>query len=248
MLGPFDYVFLLLSLIAEAYVVVCLCSSKARFRYFSLIIYMLAAVIVTVAQDIILFKFGVSSPLYAYAYYSTDPLLTIALFFVIMSFYHQVFQQMGVGKYVRWGAVFLLTGTALVSYLIVRRIPHTHITNALVVEMSQNLYFVGVVLTYLLWGAVISLRETRTRLIQLILALGIFFSSDAAGYALRNLFPSPHLEATFLKWVPPIAGTFLPLAWAYTFTRVPEDARLETARVSSRAAATQQRLAAHQHS
>lgn len=248
MLGPFDYVFVLLSLIAEAYVVVCLCSSKVRFRYFSLIIYMLAAVIVTVAQDIILFKFGVSSPLYAYAYYSTDPLLTIALFFVIMSFYHQVFQQMGVGKYVRWGAVFLLTGTALVSYLIVRRMPHHHITNALVVEMSQNLYFVGVVLTYLLWGAVITLRETRTRLVQLILALGIFFSSDAAGYALRNLFPSPHLEAAFLKWVPPIAGTFLPLAWAYTFSRVPEDARLETARVSRRAAAAQQRMAAHQHS
>lgn len=247
MLGPFDYVFVIVSLVAEAYVVLCLCFSRARLRYFSLIIYMLAAVAVTIAQDIVLFKFGVSSPLYAYVYYYTDALLTIALFFVIMSFYQQVFQQMGVGKYVRWGAVFLLTGTALVSYLVVRRMPHHHITNALVVEMSQNLYFVGVVLTYLLWGAVITLRETRTRLIQLILALGIFFSSDAAGYALRNLFPSPHLEAAFLKWVPPIVGTFLPLAWAYTFTRVPEEARLETARVSARAAAAQ-RMAAHQQS
>lgn len=247
MLGPFDYVFVLLSLIAEAYVVVCLCASKSRLRYSSVIFYMLGDVVVTVTQDIVLFKVGVSSPVYAYVYYYTDALLTIALFFVIMSFYHQIFQQMGVGKYVRWGTVLLLTGTALVSYLIVRGMPHHHITNALVVEMSQNLYFVGVVLTYLLWGAVITLRETRTRLIQLILALGIFFSSDAAGYALRNLFPSPHLEAAFLKWVPPIAGTFLPLAWAYTFTRVPEEARLETARVSKRAAAAQ-RMAAHQPS
>lgn len=244
MLGPFDYTLWLMGFLAEAYVVVFLCSRKNLLRYLPLNVYMLATVGATVAQFVVLRHYGVSSQAYAYVYYYTDALLTISLFFVIMSFYHQVFQQMGVGKYVQWGAIFLLAGTALVSYLVVSRMPHHHLTNAFVVEMSQNLYFVGVVLTYLLWGAVITLRETRTRLIQLILALGIFFSADAAGYALRNLFPSPHLEAAFLKWVPPIVGTFLPLAWAYTFTRVPEEARLETARVSARAAAAQ-RMAAH---
>jgi hypothetical protein len=252
MLGPFDYVFALLSLLAAAYVVVCLSFSKNKLRYLSLNLYMLAVVGATMGQEVVLMRWGVTSAAYAYVYYYTDALLTISLFFVIMSFYQQVLQQMAVGRYVRWGAVMLLSGTALLSYLIVRRMPHDHVTERFVVEMSQNLYFVGVVLTYLLWGAVITLREARTRLIQLILALGIFFSSDAAGYALRNLFPSPHLEANFLKWVPPIAATFLPLAWAYTFTRVPEEARLETARVSARAAAAQrqaaQRQAAHQHS
>jgi hypothetical protein len=247
MLGPFDYVFALLSLLAEAYVVVYLSFSKNKLRYLSLNIYMLAVVAVTVVQDVVLMHWGVTSATYAYVYYYTDALLTISLFFVIMTFYHQVFQQMAVGRYVRWGSVLLLSGTALLSYLVVRRMPHNHVTERFVVEMSQNLYFVGVVLTYLLWGAVITLRETRTRLVQLILALGIFFSSVAAGYALRNLFPSPRLEADLLKWVPPIAGTFLPLAWAYTFTRVPEEARLETAKVSRRAAAVQ-RMAAHQHS
>jgi hypothetical protein len=247
MLGPFDYVFALLSLLAEAYVVVCLSFSKNKLRYLSLNIYMLAVVAVTIVQDVVLMHWGVTSATYAYVYYYTDALLTISLFFVIMSFYNQVFQQMAAGRYVRWGSVLLLSGTALLSYLVVRRMPHNHVTERFVVEMSQNLYFVGVVLTYLLWGAVITLRETRTRLVQLILALGIFFSSVAAGYALRNLFPSPRLEADILKWVPPLAGTFLPLAWAYTFTRVPEEARLETAKVSGRAAAVQ-RMAAHQHS
>lgn len=245
MLGPLDYILLLLSFVAELGVVVCLCVSKNPFRYLSLNIYMLAAAGVTVGQMSVLRHFGVASALYAYVYYYTDALLTISLFFVIMSFYHQVFQQMGVGKYVRWGSIMLLSGTALLSYLIVRRMPTHHLTTRFVVEMSQNLYFVGMVLTYLLWGAVIKLRETRTRLIQLILALGVFFSAEAACYALRNLFPG--LEPTVLKWVPPIAGTFLPMAWAYTFTRIPEDARLETARVSNRAAALQ-RMAAHQHS
>jgi len=240
MLGPFDYVLTLLSFLAEAYVVVCLCVSKNSFRYLSLNVYMLAAGSVTVGGAFVLQHFGVSSPIYAYMYYYTDALLTISLFFVIMSFYHQVFQQMEVGKYVRWASVFLLSATALFSYLVVRQMPSHNLTSRFVVEMSQNLYFVGVVLTYLLWGAVVKLRETRTRLIQLVLALGIFFSSDAACYALRNLYPG--LEANFLKWVPPLAGTFLPLAWAYTFTKISEDARLETARVAA------PRLAAHQHS
>lgn len=240
MLGPMDYALVVFALIAETYVVVCLCLSKSSLRYLSLSVYMLAVIGLTIAQDVVLLRFGVSSQIYGYVYYYTDALLTISLFFVIMSFYHQVFEQMGVGKYVRWASVLLLSATALFSYLVVRRMPSHHLTNRFVVEMSQNLYFVGVVLTYLLWGAVVKLRETRTRLIQLVLALGIFFSSDAACYALRNLFPA--LEPSFLKWVPPLAGTFLPLAWAYTFTKISEDARLETARVAL------PRMAAHQHS
>jgi|SRR5690348_827332 hypothetical protein len=244
MLGPLDYLITALSFLAELYVVLCLCVSKKAIRYISLNFYMFAAAAATAGQVYTLQHFGIRSQMYGYVYYYTDALLTISLFFVIMSFYQQVFQQMGVGKYVRLASILLLSATALFSYLVVRRIPSHHLTNRFVVEMSQNLYFVGVVLTYLLWGAVVKLRETRTRLIQLVLALGIFFSSDAAGYALRNLYPS--LEANFLKWVPPIAGTFLPLAWAYTFTKVSEDARLETARVTRRAPAST--IAAHQHS
>lgn len=244
MLGPLDYGLALLSFLTEAYLVVRLCTSKNTLRYLFLNVYMLATIGATIGQDIALRHFGVTSPNYAYVYYYTDALLTISLFFVIMSFYHQVFQLMGAGKYVRWGSVLLLSGTALLSYLVVRRMPAYQVTTRFVIEMSQNLYFVGVVLTYLLWGAVIKLRETRTRLIQLILALGIFFSADAANYALYNLFP--HLEANFLKWIPPVMGTFLPLAWAYTFTRIPEEARLETARVATRPSV--QHIAAHQHS
>ena len=96
--------------------------------------------------------------------------------------------------------------------------------------MGQNLYFVGVVLTYLLWGAILKLRETRTRLIQLVLALGVYFSATAGTYALRNLFPA--LQDHFLHWIPPVVGLWLPMAWAYTFARVTDDARLATARLA----------------
>jgi len=41
-----------------------------------------------------------------------------------------------------------------------------------------------------LWGAMLKLRETRTRLIQLVLALGLYFSVFAASYAFWNLSPA----------------------------------------------------------
>ena len=108
-----------------------------------------------------------------------------------------------------------------------------HLTSRFVVELGQNLYFVGVALTYLLWGAILKLRDTRTRLIQLVLSLGVYFSTSAVTYALRNLFPG--LEVPILKWLPPLAAIWLPSAWAFTFTKVPEDARLATARLLARA-------------
>jgi glucan phosphoethanolaminetransferase (alkaline phosphatase superfamily) len=107
-----------------------------------------------------------------------------------------------------------------------------NLTGRFVVELGQNLYFVGVVLTYLLWGAILKLRETRTRLIQLVLALGIYFSANAGTYALRNLFPN--LESSVLHVIFPILGVWLPAAWAYTFLRVSDEARLIPAQLSVR--------------
>jgi len=51
---------------------------------------------------------------------------------------------------------------------------------------------------------------------------------DPVATKLMNLFPAVYV----LHWVPPIAGVWLPLAWAYTFTKVSEDARLATARLA----------------
>jgi len=86
---------------------------------------------------------------------------------------------------------------------------------------------VGVVLTYLLWGAVVKLAEMRTRIVQLVLSLGIYFSAFAATYAMRNVYPS------FALWgyTPPLLAMALPAAWGYTFLKVPEEARLATAQV-----------------
>jgi hypothetical protein len=229
MLGPVDYIIWFVAFLAEGYVVVRALAKKEFLPYFSLNFYMLAVGSVSAGEYYYLHRFGFASVQYRYFYYYSDFFLTVFLFFAVTGLYEHVFREMKVSQYIRLTAAFLLVATAAFSYLVVQQ-HREHLTGRFVVDLGQNLYFVGVVLTYLLWGAVLKLRETRARLIQLVLALGIYFSASAATYALRNLFSG--LE--FLKIIPPLVNTWLPLAWAYTFTKVPEDARLATARLAAR--------------
>ena len=222
----------LLGFLTEISVVVFLIYRKQPIRYFPICFYMLCDAVVTCGLYYCVQHYGFNSNKYVYFYYYTDSLLNVLMFWVIIKFYQEAFAEMGVSRYIRGAAVMLILLTAVFSYAVVHQ-NRTHLTDRFVVEIGQNFYFVGVVLTYLLWGAILKLRETRTRLIQLVLALGVYFSANACTYALRNLFPG--LEPNFLRWVPPVVGLWLPMAWAYTFAHIQEDARLEPARLMVRA-------------
>jgi hypothetical protein len=224
-LGPLDYAIWLTGFLLEVALVVCILYRHAFSRYYAVAIYMSAEVVAECLHCACIARYGIDSRQFYYLYYYTESLLTILLFFVIIQFYEQVFAELNVSRHIRTTASVLLFATALFSYLVVRQ-HEGHLTRAFVVELGQDLYFVGVVLTYMLWGAILKLRETRTRLIQLVLALGVYFSATAGIYALRNLFPD--LQQALLQWLPPLFGTFLPLAWTYTFLKVPEEARLTT--------------------
>ncbi|HXZ12170.1 MAG TPA: hypothetical protein VEG64_07235 [Candidatus Sulfotelmatobacter sp.] len=230
--GPLDYALWLVGFLAEIAVVVCAIHRRAFARYIPLLFYLLCDALVTLGLYYCLRNFGFNSSTYFYYYYYSESVLTILMFWVIITFYLQVFEEMGVSRQIRGAAVLLLTLTALFSYAVVHQ-NRDHLTSRFVVQLNQNLRFVGVVLTYLLWGAILKLRETRTRLVQLVLALGVYFSATAGTYALRNLFPV--LQPSVLRWVPPVIGLWLPLAWGFTFVKVPEEARLATARLAVKA-------------
>jgi hypothetical protein len=206
----------------EVYLLARTFYSKCFLRYLALNLFVAAIALRTLLDFAVFRRYGFASPEYKYTFYYTDALLTVMMYLAIMHLYHQVFREMNLGKYIRGATVILLAGTALFAYGVVQR-NTDNLTSKFVVELSQDLYFVGVVLTYLLWVAVFKLRETRTRLVHLVLTLGIYFSASAALYAFGNMFPDLHMVANILI---PIVGTFLPAAWAYTFTVVPESARL----------------------
>ena len=207
---------------------VCALKRKAFRRYLLLNVYMAGAVISELGRFKILSEYGLKSTQYQYFYFYSDAILTIFLYFALCTLYAHVFSEMKAERYVKMGALLLLAGTAAFTYAVVMQSTAKFVTH-FVIDLSQNLYFVGLVLTYVLWGAILKLRETRTRLVQLVLSLGVYFSLFAANYAIRNLYPSLH--TVFVPLVQ-VFGIFLPMAWAYAFWRLPEEARLAPSRLA----------------
>lgn len=226
--GPFGLTIWILCTLLEASVVVCAVLRKSFRRYLFINLYMAAAFLVSLGRFQILARFGLTSNEYAYYYFYSDALLTIGLYFAITSLYAHIMEELRAEKYVRLGAVLLLGATAWFSYQVIQQSSHKLLTH-FAFELSQNLFFVGLVLTYLLWAVILKMRETRTRLIQLVLSLGVYFSLLSASYALRNLYPN--LQDAW-AYLPPLFGCLLPLAWFYAFWRVPEEARLAPSRLA----------------
>lgn len=226
--GPFEYFLWFLGTLCEASVVVCALKRGLFRKYLLLNVFMASSVLVSIGRYKVLAEYGFSSPQYLYVYFYSDALLTIMLYLALSSLYAQVFSEIKAERYVRLGTLLLLGGTALFSYGVVQQSTSRLVTH-FVVELSQNLYFVGLVLTYILWGAILKLRETRTQLVQLVLSLGLYFSVFAAAYALGNLYPQAN---AILGSLVQVFGLILPMAWAYAFWRLPVDARLAPSRLA----------------
>ena len=230
MVGAFDNVVLFLSWLCQIAVVVCSLKRREFRQYLTLNLYMLVSTLASIAVCVCMWHFGRKSPQYFNAYYIADVLLSLSFYFVIIHLYQQALGNTGAKPYIRNGAPLILALTCMYSYLTASHAGHD-LPSRFAVGLEQNLNFVGVALTYFLWGAIMKLRETRTRLVQLILSLGIYFSAFAAAYAVRTLFPQFD-EHGIWRWAPPLISLWLPLAWSYAFIAIPDGAQLPTSRVA----------------
>jgi hypothetical protein len=231
MLGPATYCIWTICTLLEGGVVVCSLTRHSFRRYLTLNLYMAASVMVSVGRYFVLSRYGFDSDQYFYFYYYSDAIMTICMYFALMGLYSIVFEELGAGTYVRTFSMLLLGGTALFTFGVVHQAQDRMVTKY-VAEISQNLYFVGLVLTYVLWGAVLKLRETRARVVQFVLSTGVYFSLSAAIYALRNLYPNYSNLASVLMYASQITDTLLPLAWIYAYLRFDDDARFAPARLA----------------
>src|SRR5271157_3343655 len=224
--GQVDLIIWFLGTAFELLFVVCSLARKSFLHYFFLNLYLLISTTASIGRFLILWSYGQGSDQYMYFYYYSDALLTLTLFCALISLYLHVFGELRAGEYVKWGAVFLLLGTAGFSYAVVAQSTQ-RLSTSFAYELSQNVYFVGLVLTYILWGAVLKLRETRTRLVQIILSLGLSFSGYAASYAFMNFSG----RFSIIRYICPVLGCFLPLSWSLTMLRHSEEARLVPAQL-----------------
>jgi len=196
---------------------VCL-YQKCFLRYYLLNLYVLISAFHTVGALYVIRTYGFTSEVYFWFYYGWDAIAICIAYVLIGSFFDQMLRHSIFRQYVRPTLgifFFLLLG---VSWLYISR-SSDHLYSRFIFEFEQNMFFVGVLLTFLLWISMIYLGAETRRLALLVSGIGIYFAAHAANYAAGFLFPG--LEAIAGR-IPPLAYNLMVLVWLYTFLFVPE--------------------------
>ncbi|MGH9863320.1 MAG: hypothetical protein ACRD35_07850 [Candidatus Acidiferrales bacterium] len=223
MIGKYDLVVAALGVLFSLGTVgVCLWR-RMFWRYCFVQLYLLSSALFTVGLYYVYRVEGYESLTYYYFYYTGDSLFNGFGYLLIASFFDRLLRDSAFHRYIRPTLVLFFLGVVAVS----ARFIWTNVDRLytrFVFEFQQNMFFVGVLFTFLLWISMNYLRAENRRFVLLVSGLGIYFSSHAANYAMQYLFPSqthPFL-GRILTSVPPLAYSFMVLLWLYTFWKVPE--------------------------
>lgn len=225
MIGTYELIVMMISVILALVIMGVCIWTKSLFRYGLLNLYLLANVVFTAAGYYIYTTYGYNSSHYFYYYYTGDPILNIALYLLVGSFFDRMLRDSTFHKYVRPTlAIFFLLVVVVSGVFISGSVDRMRVFPRFVIQFQQNMYFVGVLLTFLLWISMSYLRAESRRFVLLVSGLGIYFSAHAANYALRFFFRASNDAAVtaVLGQVPPLAYCLMVLLWLYTFLRVPE--------------------------
>ena len=218
MIGVYETVVLLLGVILPLGTVgVCL-YQRSFLRYLLLNLYLLANVAFMAGGYYVITHFGYDSRQYFFFYYTGDALVNITGFILIGSFFDRMLRESVFHKYVRPTLMFaFLLIVAVSSRFLAGNMDR--FASRFVYEFQQNMYFIGVLLTFLLWISMNYLQAETRRFVLLVSGLGIYWSAHAANYALQYLVPA---LGPILTKIPPLAYNLMALLWLYTFWRIPE--------------------------
>ena len=237
MVSTYDLIVAGLSvLVSLSTALVCLWR-KAFLRYFFLNVYVLFGAAFTVACLYWIRTEGYDSASYFYLYYVGDSFCNIFGFLLIASLFDYMFRNSVFRPYVRPTLLLFFLGVVGVSLLVIFRSVDRLSAARFLTEFQQNMFFVGVLLTFLLWASMSYLRAESRRFVLLVSGLGIYFSAHAVNYAVQFLSKSNAVSVALTK-VPPLAYTLMVALWLYTLLRVPEGApAAQAARAGPREAA-----------
>ena len=219
MIGAYELSIAGLSVVLTLGTVVGCLYTKLFLRYFVLNLYLLVNLLFTLGCYYVYSIYGYGSDQYYYFYFLGDAIQNVAGYLLIGSFFDRLLRESVFHKYVRPTlAIFFLLIAGISALFISGSVDRLY--SHFVIEFQQNLYFVGVLLTFLLWMSVSYLDVQSRRFTLLVSGLGIYFAAHAASYALWFLFP---VLAPLIVVVPPLAYNFMVGLWLYTFLRVPEE-------------------------
>lgn len=150
--------------------------------------YLTVSLLGEVCEFLALHRYGFTSPQYRYAYFASDLTITILGFFVLVHLLELAFEQTSVKlPGLRTGAMLVFSGAATLSgFFTFEQFGHS--LPAFSSQLEQNLSFVGMVLTVLLWIAMNVMRLPGVRFRRVVLAFGVLYSSGAIIYSIHSLF------------------------------------------------------------
>jgi len=227
LLGPFDFVVWLAAFLGEAFVLVWAFRDRTLLRHTTLLIYVGSLAINEILRFAVLHHYGFTSTEYVYFYYYSDALVTLLMFVAIAGLCSRIFEEQERGW--RLHAVMILIFAITVVYAAaVTTVKHQLLVTRFAVEFSGSLYFTGMLLTYGVWVLLLKRRDPRLRLVLVVSAFGIYFGGQTLTYALRSIYPA----LAELHYLSPLLGAWLPISLAYTFSKVPDEARIPVERLA----------------
>jgi hypothetical protein len=185
-------------------------------------------------------KYGFSSNEYAYTFWITDVVLTLASFLLVCAFFRRAcLHEEKMWRFLRrlLPLVFILVlGISSVSLIN----NYDSLFSYFIVEFQQNLYFTCLVLNTLLYILMQRTENADEELTLLVTGMGIQFAGPAASLALAYLTRGLEFSRSLAAYLGPLCTVGMLLTWFYAVTRTPQAAAIparEAKRVEFEAAA-----------
>ena len=179
--------------LAELLVVIFSLSLGLFRKYWALNLYMATCVIVSVLRFYVLTVDSFESKAYRYLYFCSDCALTIFLYLFVLSSFRSLTDDPQIKKKITIGLLSVLGFTAFFTYDAVN-LSSPRIFTHFAFELSQNLFLVGALLSFLLLGLAIKKTPEAKVVLQFAFLLSLYLGSYALAYGLTNSYN--HLDLT----------------------------------------------------
>lgn len=179
-----------------------------------------------IGRPYVLYSYGFSSRQYAYFFWLTDVLLTLAGFLLLCSFFRRAcLHEEKMWRFLRLLLAFVFILVLGISSLSLAQ-NYSNLFGIFIVEFQQNLYFTCLVLTTLLFLLIQRLQSADDELTLLVVGMGIQFAGPTASLALLNLARRQEFARWLVAYLGPLCNLGMLLTWLYALTRVPAGARV----------------------
>jgi hypothetical protein len=209
-----------LGLVLEAGLLVYLVARGHAKQVWELVLYLAVSSGVGLARLYTLHHYGFTSSQYGNCYWTTDLLLVLAVFVLVVSFFRRACSEnREMWQFVRMLLAAVIVTIAVISYFSLAS-HRDNFFSFFIIEFSQNLYFASLVLTTLLYLMTLKMETADERLGMLVCGLGIEFAGPAAGLALTYLTTDVVGRVVGI-YLFPLCDIGMILTWFYAISRVP---------------------------